>query len=373
MSHDLKSLLELAQKAGIELHPDLSPLQDNGCCRMLAGSDLPANTVLFRQTAASRLQPSTQVQFPGRVDSGIQLLHRLASEADTPQSAGTELLLSALHAPELTRTYSAFYLSEADIKTLASLHDVLPAAVHLQKNRVSQIVQYLSKVDPALDPSRLENLALNAFRLNWFSNQFTPLTHLFRSCGLRGASMVREGDHFLIRTSRPLQKGEEIFLSMGRPDIFDSIVSAPGFEADLRYYIAFGARVPQRIASPMAVRIVQHVSQSFPIALSEKQDVSQLQDPSALLMESGPSASLIAFCSAMSMTSPEAMAQQKADQMSLKNFLEGSLTRLQAMNHVRRNGALITAPSLQKYVQAAQRDLEILTVFENWITDSAPT
>src|SRR3990167_8183879 len=141
MSHDLKSLLELAKKAQIELNPALSPIQENGHFRMLASTDLPAGVTVFRQSAQARLQSSAQVQFPGQVDPGIQLLHRLASEASAPQSASVELLLAATHSPEHTRSYNACYLSDADLTTLASLHDILPAATHLLKNRIGQICQ----------------------------------------------------------------------------------------------------------------------------------------------------------------------------------------------------------------------------------------
>lgn len=371
MSHDLKSLVELAKQAQIELNPALSPIQEDGKFRMLASADLPPGTIIFRQPAPARLQPSAQVQFPGRVDPGIQLLHRLASEVRTPQSAGTELLLAATHSTELTRAYSACYLTEADIATLASLHDILPTAIHLLKNRVSQICQYLLSIDPSLDRSVLENLALNAFRLGWFTSQFTPLTHLFRPCGLRGARIMREGNDFVIRTPRPIRKGEEIFLSLGKQDIFDSVVSAPEFDPGLRYYIAFGSRLPQRIAAPFALKVVEHASQSFPVALSEKRDAYILQDPGALLMESGPSASLMAFFNAIA-SSPGELAKQTPDQKTMKTFVQEALTRLQTMNHVNRNGALITAPHLQKYVQAARRDQDILTINQHWASDAFP-
>lgn len=376
MSHELKTLLALAKKAQIELHSVLSPIQENGHFRMLANADLPPGMIVFRQSAQARLQPSAQVQFPGQVDPGIQLLHRLASEASAPQSASAELLLAATHSPELTRSYNACYLSEADLNTLASLHDILPAAIHLLKNRIGQICQYLLSIDSSLDRSVLENLALNAFRLGWFTSHFTPLTHLFRTCGLRGARIVREGNDFVIRTPRQIRKGEEIFLSLGRQDIFDSVVSAPEFDAGLRYYIAFGLRLPQRIAAPFALKVVEHASQSFPIAFShqkrEKRDAYILQDPNALLMESGPSASLMAFFNAIAFANPRELAKQTPDQKTMKTFVQEVLARLQAMNHVNQNGALIRAPHLQKYVQAAERDHRILALNADWATDAFP-
>lgn len=370
MSLEPNALLKLTKSADIYLNPSMTTIQENGKSRMIATAELPAGTLLFGQKPSSRLQPSTQIQFSGQVDPGIQLLHRVASEAHAPQCASAELLLTALQTPEQTRITSSYYLNEADLNALVSLHAALPNAIRLQKNRVDQICQYLQSIDSTLARETIENVALNAFRLGWFTSHFTPLTQLFRRCGLRGVRIVREGNDVIIRTPRSIAKGEEIFLSLGRQDIFDSVVAASEFDADLRYYIAFGLRLPQRIVTPFQLKVIELASQSFPIAISEKKDAYLLQDPGALLMESGPSSSLINFWNAVAIATPKELAQQTPDHKKLRNMLQESLTRLHAMNHLHQNAKFSVAPHLHKYVQAAQRDLEILNIFQNWITDA---
>ncbi len=360
MSPELKQTLQLAAHAGITLHPALETLVGPlGSLQTFTREALPAGSVLWQQPAAQRLSPPEHINYPGQVDPAIALLHQLARQAPSPSSAVSRLLLSACETDEQIRAYHGTYLDAAQLKQLGAMHAVLPNVLAMHTQRVQQIVQYLRQIDPTLDPQVIENLSVNAFRLGWFNTHFTPLTQLFRRCGLRGTRLSVEDQNFVLRTQRELAPNSEVFINLGRQDIFEQLIHAREFDPELRYYIAFGARLQFAVKSGAMQSLLAPARQVMPIAVSNTGDRMQLQDPHALLMESGPSASVIAFFNAFA-----------ADRNVQQALMNDALQQLQAMNHASKVAASALAPGMQKYLAGAQRDQAILDHFRDWVIDS---
>ena len=365
----LKVQFELAKEAGITLHPALETTQ-NEPLRSFSRQALPAGTVLLRMPLQRRLQALNSVAFPAQMDPVVALLHRLARELNAPQDPVTALLSAAMRTPEQLKNESAYYLPEADIKRLGEIHDQLPRSIALCQNRVVQLYGFLNAVDATLTREAVEHVALNAFGQGWFSTYFMPLTHIFRRCAWRGLRLVQDGNDLILQTPRPLEKDSEVFINLGKQDVFDAVLHAPGFDADLRYCIAYGARIQHFIKTPFERQVVQQASHHFPVAIPEGQSFFILQDPHALLMESGPSISLMTFFNAMSVATPTELAQSRPNAEALKAFVQDAFSRLRAMNHVSDIDQSETPAPMHKYVQAAQRDLEILKTNLNWASDA---
>jgi hypothetical protein len=364
--------LSWAKQRGLYIDPRIERKCVNGVWGLFATDDIPANTKLISFPVSKCIKNFKDDLYPENTSVAIKNIHSAVVEYAKGKDSdyyGHFLLFEPL---EVLKEISTYFFSEDEMNLLQSMSPSLANVVRQLRALVSSRLSVIQSLEPNIEKDLILEVLLNYASRAWDDTNFLPIMDCANHSDRLGMQRTTEKDQHLLKAKLARKKGDEIFMSYGRKDMFVHAISYNYFDPDAVHYIQFGVRFVQTAKSKRELEILKYTSTLFPLKVTQYPNYVEYtcKDPDVCFLESGPSLRLVEYIQSNFFPSDLEWNAKSCLVKSLQMRLSSVIDFMLSVNLVDKHDLDSLPSKLHRFHHMLTKEQAMLEANKKWITDN---
>lgn len=364
--------LNWAKERGLFLDPRVERKCVKGVWGLFANNDIPGGTKLISYPVTKGIKNHSDDIYSASTSLAIKNIHRAVEEyvkGDASEYFGHFIQFESL---DSLKGISTYFFKEEEIKLLESMNYVLANVVRELNNLVNSRVLAVQELEPEIDSEIILLVVLNYASRAWDDSNFLPVIDYANHSDRLGMVRGTKNGEYLLEAKRSYKKGDQIFLSYARKDMYVHAISYNYFDPNGSHYIQFGARFVQAANTEFEKEIVKYTASRFSLSLTQVGDTLHYRclDPDVCFLETAPSLGMIDYirCNYFS-TEQEWHAKQCSVKSLIMRLLE-VLNLMLSANQVDKFEISAIPSKLHRFYHLLKKEKQMLLKNKEWVIDN---
>tara|TARA_R110002072_G_scaffold298386_1_gene472274 strand:+ start:242 stop:1372 length:1131 start_codon:yes stop_codon:yes gene_type:complete len=364
--------LKWALERGLFLDPRVVRKKVGGVYGLYAVDDIPAGSRLIGYPVKKRIQNFNDSIYPKGTDVVIKNLH--ASVVEYAKGKNSDYyghFLQFENIDELKR-YSVFFFGEKEHDLVKSMNSILAQTIKEINDITHYRVNEIAKLEPSINPEVITVVCLNYSSRAWDDSSFLPILDYANHSDRLGNTRKIKNNEYVIEAKGAYKKGEQIFISYSRKDMYYHATNYNYFDASGVHCIQYGTRLIQNAKTEQEKAMAEYTASKFDILVSSHNNIIyyRCKDPEVCFLETAPSLKLIDYIRTNFLPSLSEWKQKKCNDISLYKRLIGCIDFLLMQNKVDEFALEDMPESVERFYRLLLKEKTMLRKNKEWVIDN---
>lgn len=365
--------LGLAQERGLFIDPRVERKEVNGVFGFFAKDDIPKDTRLVAYPIKSCMQNLDDSCYQEELPKTIKSIHKAVLEYVKGQESEYYCHFMQFDPLEILKKTSTFYFDQNDFDFLRAMNPMLLDAV-FEVNRITQSrIDDIKKLEPGIDEETIALVCLNYASRAWSDSNFLPIIDYANHSDRKGRCRSASEEEYLIVSKVNYKKGDQIYLSYSRKDMYFHCINYNYFDPGAAHSIHYGDRFTQVACSEREKEIFKHTASLFAVNAGQDTDNNihyRCIDSDVCFLETAPTVKLIQYIESNYFPSEQEWQQKRCNLVSLHTRLITVLNFMLKENKIDQFKLKDVPTKLHRFFHLLKKEKKMLQQNLDWVMDS---
>lgn len=353
---------------GLTLNSHVERKEVKGVYGMYATEPLTKGTTVASLPLDALLPCEDESIYP---DNSTKWTHLAAQQLSMGDNAPYKSHVMMFESLQDYRNHSAYFFSSDEASLLREMSPLLFQAFLDYRHLIDKTISSIQKIDPELSHDDILQASLNTASRCWDDFGFLPIMDLFNHSDTQGVTLTKQEESGRISfiLPRDYERGEQIWLSYGRSDIYAHLLNFNYFDPASEHFIDYATRAVQLIDNPVKLQLAEYISQHFAAKIIEREGIKRLfiLEKGLFFFEHAPSKKLLDFFSKTGFTTNQEFSNKQCSPYSACLSIGATLDSFLSANKVDQFKLTNLPPKMHRFHKALKKERRILEQNKTWV------
>lgn len=361
-----------AKERGLHIDPRLERKCVDGVWGFFATDLIESGTKLVSYPVDKAIKPVESFNYPSNTSNIAKHVHAALLEFNKGKASDYYGHFLQLEPLDYLKKHSVFFFSDEEIQLLDSMNCFLSKAVREHKQECLKRIDEIQQLDSRIDRDTIVLIYLNYLSRAWGDANFLPIMDYANHSDRLGKQRQTKNGEFCLEAKYNYQKGEQVYLSYGRKDMYLHAILYNYFDPKGSHFIHYGSRFVQVANTPFELEVLKYTASKFKLVtqkLNNQYHYSCL-DLNVGFLEMAPSLSMIEYIQNNYFTTPSEWKSKKCSHASLAQRLLDILNIMIDANKVESFQPENLPEKMHHFYCLLTKEQQMLNKNKEWVIDN---
>ncbi len=372
MSDIYQKQLKWAKKRGLFFDDRIERKTVNGVAGLFATQDIPAGAKLIAYPVDKTIKNINDKRYTDKTSTTVKQIHAALLEYSKGKSSEYYGHFMQFESLDDLKSFSTYFYTEEDLQLLESMNYFLAKSVREINDTLQSRISEIKSLEPEIAEETIVLVTLNYHSRAWGDANFLPVMDYANHSDRRGKQRGCKDGEYILEAKQAYKKGEEIFLSYGRKDIYFHAIYYNYFDPNGVHYIQYGPRFVQAAESQIEKEIAQYTASKF------KLDITQADgkihycclESDVCFLENAPSLRMIEYIQTNYFSSMKEWQEKQCSKASLAQRLLDILNIMLSANRIDEFKQSQLPKRMHRFYPLLQKEKQMLIRNKEWVVDN---
>lgn len=372
MSNIYTEQLTWAKKRGLYIDSRLERKCVDGIWGFFAKGSIEPGVKLVSYPIDKAIKNVTTFQYPQGTSDLVKNVHAALLEFDKGQQSEFYGHFLQLESLEYLQKHSTFFYSDDDIKLLESMNYFLAKAVVEHKQESLKRISEIQALVPTINPDTVVIIYLNYLSRAWGDANFLPIIDYANHSDRLGKQRQCKNGEYFIESKYAYQKGDQVYLSYGRKDMYLHAILYNYFDPEGAHFIHYGSRFVQLASTPFELEVLKYTASKFKLVSQKHNNQYHYSclDLNVGFLETAPTLNMIEYIQSNYFVTTQDWKNKKSSQAALAQRLLDVLNIMINANKVKDFKLDDIPTKMHHFYSLLKKENVMLQQNKNWVVDN---